>query len=105
MNRTERSDYLSILSGTSQNVVGIVIAAAATFGAQLLMSNTLGSRGFGVVTVTTMAAFVLSFFTRAGTDFSVLRDVAIEAGQGHWHRIRVPVARAVQIAFAVSSVA
>ncbi|MGH2693494.1 MAG: oligosaccharide flippase family protein [Actinomycetota bacterium] len=105
MNRTQRSDYLSILSGTSQNVVGIAIAAAATFGAQLLMSNTLGGEGFGVVTVTTMAAFVLSFFTRAGTDFAVLRDVAIEVGQERWHRIRVPVTRATQIALAASTVA
>jgi O-antigen/teichoic acid export membrane protein len=105
MNKTQRSDYLSILSGTSQNVVGIAIAAAATFGAQLLMSNTLGREGFGVVTVTTMAAFVLSFFTRAGTDFAVLRDVAIEVGQERRHRVRAQVARGAQIAVIGSALA
>jgi O-antigen/teichoic acid export membrane protein len=97
------SDYLNILSGTSQNVIGIVIAAIATFAAQVLMSNTLGRAGFGVVTVVTMAAFVLSFLTRAGTDMAVLRDVAMEAGQQRWHKIRVPVARSAQIALTVSS--
>jgi O-antigen/teichoic acid export membrane protein len=98
------SDYLSILSGTSQNVIGIVVAAIATFAAQILMSRTLGTEGFGVVTVVTQAAFVLSFLTRAGTDMAVLRDVAVEAGQGRWDRIRVPVARSAQIALVVSTV-
>ncbi len=98
------ADYLNILSGTSQNLIGIVIAAVATFAAQILMSNTLGREGFGVVTVVTMAAFVLSFLTRAGTDMAVLRDVAVEVGEDRWHRIRVPVARATQIAFVVSVV-
>jgi len=95
-------DYLNILSGTSQNVIGIVIAAAATFAAQILISRTLGREGFGVVTVVTMAAFVLSFLTRAGTDMAVLRDVAMEIGEGRTHRIRVPVARSAQIAGVVS---
>lgn len=96
------TDYLNILSGTSQNVVGIAIAALATFAAQILMGRTLGADGFGVVTVMTQAAFVLSFLTRAGMDMAVLRDVAIEAGVGRWDRIRVPVARAVAIATGVS---
>ncbi|MGH2757097.1 MAG: oligosaccharide flippase family protein, partial [Actinomycetota bacterium] len=98
------SDYLEILSGTSQNVVGIVIAAAATFAAQLLISNTLGDERYGVVTVLTQAAFVISFATRAGMDMAVLRDVAIEAGQSRWHRIRVPVGRAALVAALVSAV-
>ena len=98
-------DYLNILSGTSQNVVGIAIAALATFAAQILMGQTLGADGFGVVTVMTQAAFVISFLTRAGMDMAVLRDVAIEVGVGRYDRIRVPVARAVQIAVAVSTVA
>lgn len=97
------SDYLAILSGTAQNVVGIVIAALATLVAQVLMSNTLGAAGYGVVTVVTQAAFVISFATRAGMDMAVLRDVAIEAGQGRWARIRVPVARAALVAAAVST--
>jgi O-antigen/teichoic acid export membrane protein len=96
-------DYLNILSGTSQNVVGIAIAALATFAAQILMGQTLGADGFGVVTVMTQAAFVISFLTRAGMDMAVLRDVAIESGVGRYDRIRVPVARAVQIATAVST--
>ncbi|MDQ4064438.1 MAG: MATE family efflux transporter, partial [Actinomycetota bacterium] len=99
------SDYLTILSGTSQNVIGIAIAAVATLVAQLLMSNVLGRVGFGVVTVVTQAAFVASFATRAGMDMAVLRDVAIEAGQARWDRIRVPVARAALIATLVSSLA
>lgn len=98
------SDYLSILSGASQNVVGIVVAAVATFAAQILISRTLGREGFGIVTVVTQAAFVLSFLTRAGTDMAVLRDVAVEAGQHRWHRIRAPVTRSAQIAFIVSTV-
>ena len=101
--RTEKSsDYLSILSGTTQNVIGIVAAAGATFASQILISRTLGREGLGVVTVMTMGAFVLSFLTRAGTDMAVLRDVAVEVGQRRWNRIRVPVARSAQIAFFVS---
>ena len=87
-------DHLRILSGTSQNVLGIVIAAVATFAANILLSRTLGASGFGVVTLVTQGAFVLSFATRAGMDMAVLRDVAIDVGQGRWGRVRVPVARA-----------
>jgi O-antigen/teichoic acid export membrane protein len=96
-------DHLRILSGTSQNVVGIVIAAAATFGANILLSRTLGASGFGVVTLLTQGAFVLSFAARAGMDMAVLRDVAIDVGQQRWGRIRVPVARATLVALVVSS--
>lgn len=97
------SDYLSILSGTSQNIAGIVVAALATFGAQVLMTNTLGAEGFGIVTVVTQAAFVLSFATRSGMDMAVLRDVAVEAGVRRWERIRTPVARAAAIGAVVSA--
>ena len=96
-------DYVNILSGTSQNVVGIAIAAIATLVVQLLISNTLGTEAFGVVTVLTQAAFVVSFATRAGMDMAVLRDVAVEVGMGRWDRIRTPVARAVAIAALVST--
>ena len=95
-------DYLNILSGTSQNVVGIAIAALATFAAQILVGRTLGADGFGVVTVMTQGAVVLSSLPRAGMDMGVLRDVAIEAGVGRWERVRVPVARAVLLATGVS---
>ena len=99
----DKSDYLNILSGTSQNVVGIAVAAIATFLVNVLMSNALGADGFGVVTVVTQAAFVVSFATRAGMDMAVLRDVAVEVGEGRWDRIRVPVARATLIATVVSA--
>ena len=97
-------DYRNIISGTSQNVVGIAVAAVATLASNLLISNTLGREAFGVVTVVTQAAFVASFATRAGMDMAVLRDVAVEVGVGRYDRIRVPVARAALIAAAVSSV-
>jgi O-antigen/teichoic acid export membrane protein len=96
-------DHLAILSGTSQNVVGIVVAAIATFAANVLLSNKLGANGFGVVTLLTQGAFVLSFATRAGMDMAVLRDVAIDVGEQRLGRIRVPVARATAVALAVSS--
>jgi O-antigen/teichoic acid export membrane protein len=98
------SDYLRILSGTSQNLIGIVIAAIATLGAQILMTNALGATGFGIVTVLTQAAFVISFATRSGMDMAVLRDVAVEVGVGRWERIRVPVTRAAIVAAIVSTV-
>lgn len=97
-------DYRNILSGTSQNVVGIAVAAVATLASNLLISNTLGREAFGVVTVVTQAAFVASFATRAGMDMAVLRDVAVEVGINRFDRIRVPVARAALIACAVSSI-
>jgi O-antigen/teichoic acid export membrane protein len=97
-------DYLKIFAGTAQNVVGIVIAGAATLAANLLMSHVLGREAFGVVTVITQAAFVASFATRAGMDMAVLRDVAVEAGVGRWERIKRPVGRAVAIAGGVSLV-
>ena len=83
--------------------MGIVIAALATFVAQILISNVLGAEGFGVVTVLTQAAFVVSFATRAGMDMAILRDVAVEVGESRFDRIRVPVARAVAIAGVVST--
>ncbi|MFN2587009.1 MAG: oligosaccharide flippase family protein [Actinomycetota bacterium] len=98
-------DYRNILSGTSQNVLGIAVAAVATLASNLLISNTLGREAFGVVTVVTQAAFVASFATRAGMDMAVLRDVAVEVGVGRLERIRAPVARAALIATLVSSIA
>jgi O-antigen/teichoic acid export membrane protein len=97
------SDYLSILSGTTQNIAGIVVAAIATFAVNVLMSNALGAEGFGIVTVVTQAAFVASFATRAGMDMAVLRDVAVEVGQSRFERIRSQVSRANLIGFGVSA--
>jgi len=102
---TGGGDYLSILSGTSQNVAGIAVAAFATLAAQVVMTRSLGPEGFGVVTVITQALFVTSFATRAGMDMAVLRDVAVEVGVGRWDRIRVPVARASLVAALVSTLA
>ena len=99
------SDTARIVSGTLQNVVGIVVAALATFAGNILVAQRLGDTAFGVVTVVTQAAFVLSFATRAGMDMAVLRDVAIDAGESRYDRIRVPVARGVQVAGLVSLVA
>ncbi|HEX2051798.1 MAG TPA: oligosaccharide flippase family protein [Actinomycetota bacterium] len=103
--RAGTRDFVTILSGTSQNVVGIVVAAVATFVAQILMTRTLGAEGFGVVTILTQGAFVLSFATRAGMDMAVLRDVAIETGVDRHDRIRAPVARATLVALGVSGLA
>jgi O-antigen/teichoic acid export membrane protein len=100
--RAGEGDYRTILAGTSQNVLGVVVAAGATFGAQVLISRTLGQAGFGVVTVLTQAAFVTSFATRAGMDMAVLRNVAIDAGSNRRQFIRTPVVLAVVIAAAVS---
>lgn len=97
-------DYVGILSGTSQNVAGIIVAAGATFAAQLLLSRRFGTEGFGVVTVITQAAFVFSFATRAGMDMAVLRDVAVEVGLERREVVRARVARAATIAFLVSLV-
>jgi O-antigen/teichoic acid export membrane protein len=98
------SDHIQILSGTTQNVVGIVIAAVATFVANILMTRTLGADGFGIAILMTQGAFVLSFATRSGMDMAVLRDVAIEVGEDRLGRIRVPVARASGVALLVSTV-
>ena len=96
-------DLGRILAGTSQNLAGILVAGAATLIAQVLIGRALGVAGFGVVTVVTQAAFVLSFLTRAGMDMAVLRDVAIEVGAGRRERVGARVARAAAIAAAVSA--
>ncbi|MGH2751558.1 MAG: oligosaccharide flippase family protein [Actinomycetota bacterium] len=101
--RKDLGDYRNILSGTSQNIIGLVIAGVAQFVANVLISRTLGESPFGVVTVLTQAMFVLSFATRFGMDMAVLRDVAIDVGAGRFDRIRTHVSRATWIALGVSS--
>ena len=98
-------DLVTLFSGVSQNVLGIVVAAVAMFAVQVLMTRTLGPDGFGVVTVLTQAAFVASFLTRGGMDMAVLRDVAVDAGTGRLDRVRAPVARAALIAATLSAAA
>ncbi|MDQ3645424.1 MAG: MATE family efflux transporter [Actinomycetota bacterium] len=99
------SDHVTILAGASQNVLGLLIAGVATLGAQVLISRTLGEEAFGIVTVLTQAAFVLSFATRAGMDMAVIRTVAIAAGASREERIRAMVTRAAVIAGGVSLLA
>ena len=102
--RKPRSDDVRILSGTAQNVVGIGIAALAMFVVQILMTRTLGRQGFGVVTLVTQGAFVLSFATRGGMDMAVLRDVAANVGVARHNLNRVTVARAATAATGISVV-
>ena len=97
-------DFSNILSGTAQNVAGIVVAGVATLAVNLIMARTLGREAFGTITVVTQAAFVASFATRAGMDMAVLREVAIARGAGDTARVRSSVARSVAIAAAVSLV-
>jgi O-antigen/teichoic acid export membrane protein len=97
-------DYLTILSGTSQNVVGIVVAGVATIAANILMSHRLGPAGFGIVTVITQLFFVVSFATRAGMDMASLREVAVDVGAGREGRVRSTVAYAAGVAGLVSLV-
>lgn len=97
-------DYLAILSGTSQNVIGIAVAAAALFVVQVMMTRALGRQGYGVVTLLTQGAFVASFATRSGMDMAVLRDVAVDTGVQRTEHTRAMVARAVVIAASASTV-
>ena len=42
-------DHLTILSGTGQNIVGLAVFVGATFGANVLVSRTLGLGALGLV--------------------------------------------------------
>jgi O-antigen/teichoic acid export membrane protein len=97
-----RSDQRIIVGQTGQNVLGLVIGALATFAAQVIMTNRLGDRSYGVVTVTTQFAFIAAAATRFGMDVANVRLVAILAGKGELARARGLVRRAVLIATAVS---
>lgn len=104
MGSRRAGDYVQILSGTAANVAGIACAAVAMLIVQVLMTRTLGREEFGLVTVLTQAAFVVSFATRSGMDMAVLRTVAIHAGADDLGRVRTLVARAAAIAGVVSAV-
>jgi O-antigen/teichoic acid export membrane protein len=101
---SDPKDYLEILSGTTQNVAGIVVAGLALIGAQVLMTRVLGAAGYGVVTLLTQATFVASFATRAGMDMAMLRTVAIAVGATSLAGVRAEVARAALIAVIMSAV-
>jgi O-antigen/teichoic acid export membrane protein len=97
------SDRRVLLSGTAQNVAGLVIAGIALFVVQIITSRVLGPSGFGAVSVLTQAAFVVSFATRAGMDMVVVREVAIGfGGPGSERRVRAAVAYSAAIAGGVS---
>jgi O-antigen/teichoic acid export membrane protein len=96
------SDQRLIVGQTGQNVLGLAIGAVATFIAQVLITNALGDRAFGVVTVATQAAFVAAAATRFGMDVANVRLIAILAGRGQVDRARGLVRRSAAIATAVS---
>lgn len=91
-----------IVGQTGQNVLGLAIGAAATFAAQVLITNALGDQAFGVVTLTTQAAFIAAAATRFGMDVANVRLVSILAGRGEVIRARGLVRRSMAIAASVS---
>lgn len=95
-------DQRLIVGQTGQNVLGLAVGAVATFVAQVLITNALGDEAFGVVTLTTQAAFIGAAATRFGMDVANVRLVAILAGRGQVERARGLVRRSVAIAAAVS---
>jgi O-antigen/teichoic acid export membrane protein len=99
---TQASDHRIIVGQTGQNVLGLAIGAVATFAAQILITNALGDEAFGVVTLTTQAAFIAAAATRFGMDVANVRLVAILAGRGEVTRARGLVRRSVVIAATVS---
>lgn len=98
-----RADQRIILGNTGLNVLGLVIGAAATFAAQVIMTRRLGDVGFGVVTLTTQFAFVAAAATRFGMDVANVRLVAILVGRGQAARARGLVRRSALIAVGVSA--
>jgi O-antigen/teichoic acid export membrane protein len=96
------SDHRVIVGQTGQNVLGLAIGAVATFAAQVLITNALGDEAFGVVTLTTQAAFIAAAATRFGMDVANVRLVAILAGRDEVARARGLVRRSVGIAASVS---
>ncbi|HYU57900.1 MAG TPA: polysaccharide biosynthesis C-terminal domain-containing protein [Actinomycetota bacterium] len=100
----DRADRLTILSGTGQNVAGLVVALLATFGSQVLITRSLGAAAYGVVYVGTQVAFVGAAATRFGMDVAAVRRVAIDVGKGDPGRARAVVSRAAAIATVASVV-
>jgi O-antigen/teichoic acid export membrane protein len=96
------ADQRVIVGQTGQNVVGLAVGAAATFAAQVLMSNRLGQEAFGVVTLATQFAFVAAAATRFGMDVANVRLVSILVGSARGGRARGLVRRSTWIAAVVS---
>jgi O-antigen/teichoic acid export membrane protein len=96
-------DHLALLSGTIQNVVGLVVFVLGTFGANILVARAFGggaagATALGVVTLGTQFAFIAAAGTRFGMDMAAVRYVAIEQGRARGGRIGGVVNRAVAIA-------
>lgn len=90
-------DERTILAGTGQSAIGLVVAILATFLTQVLITRVQGAEIFGVVTLAAEGAVVLAYFSRVGMDMAAVRRVAIEVGQGARARVRGIVSRAALI--------
>jgi O-antigen/teichoic acid export membrane protein len=102
-------DHVTLLSGTAQNIVGLMVFVLGTFVANVLVSRAFGggaagATALGVVTLGTQFAFIAAAGTRFGMDMAAVRRVAIEVGAGHGGRSRGVVVRAVAIAGCASAV-
>jgi O-antigen/teichoic acid export membrane protein len=105
---TARGDRLTLLSGTGQNVAGLAVFVAATFGTNVLISRAFGPSGasaLGTVTLATQFAFIAGAGARFGMDMAAVRRVAIEVGGGEPGRVRAVVARAAGVAAVAGGVA
>ncbi len=97
-------DERTILAGTGQSAVGLVVAILATFATQVLITRIQGPAAFGIVTLATQGALVLGYFSRFGMDMAAVRRVAIDIGQAERSRVRAIVSRAAVISTAASVV-
>ena len=102
--RGKFADQRDILGGAGQNVIGLAVGVLAAFATQVIMTRTLGAALFGVVTVTTQFAFIVSAATRFGMDVANVRLVAILMGRGEAGRVRPLVRTSAMIAGLVSLV-
>jgi O-antigen/teichoic acid export membrane protein len=102
-------DFRVLAAGTAQNIVGLAVFVIGTFAANVLIARAFGGGGAGaaalaIVTIGTQFAFILAAGSRFGMDMAAVRYVAIDIGAGHAGRIRPLVARAIEIAAAISIV-
>jgi O-antigen/teichoic acid export membrane protein len=97
-------DERTILAGTGQSALGLVVAILATFATQVLITRVQGPAAFGIVTLATQGALVLGYFSRFGMDMASVRRVAIDLGRGERGRVRAIVSRAAVIAALASVV-
>ena len=100
--RRDFADQRDILGGAGQNVVGLAAGVLAAFATQVIMTRNLGAALFGVVTLTTQFAFIVSTATRFGMDVANVRLVAILMGRAEAGRVRPLVRTSAIIATVVS---